>query len=83
LNFVFLHSRPLISHDGDEAWIRKERLLRFDREFARRTEIFDDQADFQGPATWMTEEEMDEAEEAKSRRLEALKRPKQTLHIGL
>mmetsp|Transcript_60485 Transcript_60485/g.91216 ORF Transcript_60485/g.91216 Transcript_60485/m.91216 type:complete len:284 (-) Transcript_60485:789-1640(-) len=70
-------------HDGDEAWVRKERLLRFDREFARRTEIFDDQADFQGPETWMTEEEIEKAEEATSRRLEALKRPKQTLQIGI
>lgn len=71
------------SHGSDRAWMQKERLLRFDREFARRTEIFDDQADYQAPSTWMTEEERQEAEENLSRQMEALKRPKQTLNLAI
>ena len=54
----------------DSAWIRKERLLRFDREFARRTEVFDDQEDFLGPAA--------------RERTEALtRRAKQTLRLDV
>ncbi|KAL3939889.1 MAG: hypothetical protein SGBAC_005463 [Bacillariaceae sp.] len=67
----------------DESWAQKERLLRFDRDFARRTKIFDDQADFQGPATWMSEEERGVAEQTQQDRLEALRRPKQVLNIGI
>jgi hypothetical protein len=57
-------------------------LLRFDREFARRTEIFDDQADYQAPSTWMTVDERQQAEENQTRQIEALKRQKQTLNLG-
>mmetsp|Transcript_24207 Transcript_24207/g.57261 ORF Transcript_24207/g.57261 Transcript_24207/m.57261 type:complete len:330 (+) Transcript_24207:72-1061(+) len=67
----------------DKAWIQKERLLRFDREFARRTEIFDDQADYQNPTTWMSEEERQEAEEKQREHLESMKRPKQTLNLDI
>jgi hypothetical protein len=70
--------------DGDgKAFLQKERLLRFDRDFARRTEVFDDQADYQAPSTWMTEEEEKEAEENKLKHLESLKRPKQTLKLAI
>ena len=71
------------SHDNDAAWIQKERLLRFDREFAKRTEIFDDQADYQGPSIWMTDEENTIAQENASKRMEDLKRPKQVLNISI
>jgi len=67
----------------DKAWIQKERLLRFDSEFARRTEIFDDQADYQNPTTWMSEEERQEAEEKQREHLESMKRPKQTLNLDI
>jgi hypothetical protein len=69
------------SHDNDRAWVQKERLLRFDREFARRTEIFDDQADYRGPSTWMDAEERQVAEEKQTKQLEKLKRPKQLLNL--
>jgi hypothetical protein len=71
------------SKTQDKAWIQKERLLRFDREFARRTEIFDDQADYQNPTTWMSEEERQEADENKRKHLERMKRPKQTLNLNI
>jgi hypothetical protein len=57
-------------------------LSQFDREFARRTEFFDDQADYQAPFTWTTVEELQQAEENQSRQIEALKRQKQTLNLG-
>jgi len=65
------------------AFLRKERLLRFDRDFARRTQILDDQADYQAPSTWMTEEEKKEAEENQQKHLESLKRPKQVLNLAI
>jgi len=73
---------PPIDGDG-KAFLQKERLLRFDRDFARRTEVFDDQADYQAPSTWMTEEEEKEAEENQLKHLESLKRPKQTLKLAI
>ncbi len=72
------------SSDGNgKAFLQKERLLRFDRDFARRTQIFDDQADYQAPSTWMTEEEKKEAEENQRKHLESLKRPKQRLNLAI
>ena len=46
-----------------ESWLLKERLLRFDREFARRTEVVDDQEDYYAntTSTWLTEEEKHDA----------------------
>lgn len=84
-NFVvrFTNLPTYGSHSNDKNWLQKERLLRFDREFARRTQIFDDQADYQGPTTWMTEEEKAQAEENQKRQQEALKRPKQVLNLAL
>jgi len=72
------------SEGDDKASIQKNRLLRFDREFARRTEIIDDQSDYQTPSTWMSEDERQEAEENQQKQLESLKRPKQTLlNLGM
>mmetsp|Transcript_3266 Transcript_3266/g.7053 ORF Transcript_3266/g.7053 Transcript_3266/m.7053 type:complete len:317 (-) Transcript_3266:283-1233(-) len=68
---------------NEKAYQQKERLLRFDRDFARRTEVFDDQADYQGPTTWMTQEEQEEAEENQQKNLESLKRPKQTFNLDI
>lgn len=68
---------------NEKAFLQKERLLRFDRDFARRTKVFDDQADFQAPSTWMSEEEKKEAEENELKHFESLKRPKQTLKLAI
>ena len=80
--FLFHFSRNFSDGNGT-AFLRKERLLRFDRDFARRTQIFDDQADYQAPSTWMTEEEKKEAEENQQKHLESLKRPKQVLNLAI
>ena len=77
------HFSFLLSCRNDKSWEHKERLLRFDRDFARRTEIFDDQEDFEVTSFWMTEEEQQQAEEKTAARIEALKRPKQTLTLDL
>ena len=75
------------SHANDPGWAQKERLLRFDKEFARRTQIVDDQADFQGVAgstAWMTASEEDQALRQELDRQDALNhRPKQTLNIAI
>ena len=77
-----------LSHGGcsagnGKAFLQKDRLLQFDRDFARRTEVFDDQEDYQSPSAWMTEEEKQEAEENQLKQLESLKRHKQTLNISI
>mmetsp|Transcript_40805 Transcript_40805/g.59924 ORF Transcript_40805/g.59924 Transcript_40805/m.59924 type:complete len:363 (+) Transcript_40805:148-1236(+) len=49
----------------DPAIIHKERLLKFDREFTRRTVILDDQADYFSSSTsmWLNEDERQNAED--------------------
>ena len=70
--------------DGDgKAFLQKDRLLAFDRDFATRTKILDDQEDYQAPTTWMTEEEKEEVEAKQHEYLESLKRPKQMLKLDL
>ena len=81
--FIFLLRVTGCSDGNGKAFLQKERLLRFDRDFARRTQIFDDQADYQAPSTWMTEEEKKEAEENQLKHLESLKRPKQRLNLAI
>ena len=68
----------------NEAWLHKERLLRFDREFARRTVILDDQEDFyaNSTSTWLTEEEKQEAQgKVEDRQNELNHRKKQTMSL--
>jgi hypothetical protein len=49
--------------DALSAWRHKERLLLYDREFASRTKVFDDQADYyRKESAWLTEDERLEAE---------------------
>lgn len=68
----------------NEAWLHKERLLQFDREFARRTVILDDQEDFyaNSTSTWLTEEEKHEAQgKVEDRQNELNHRKKQTMSL--
>ncbi|KAG7352905.1 zinc finger C2HC5-type motif containing protein [Nitzschia inconspicua] len=71
------------ANNKDKAWLQKERLLRFDREFARRTQIFDDQADYQQHTSWLTEEERKEAENQEEERRQSLRRPKQMMNLAM
>lgn len=61
----------------------KNKLLGFDREFAKRTVVVDDQSDFQGSTIWLSDKERAEAEMKEQERMEAMKRPKQVLNIAL
>mmetsp|Transcript_23048 Transcript_23048/g.26296 ORF Transcript_23048/g.26296 Transcript_23048/m.26296 type:complete len:323 (-) Transcript_23048:154-1122(-) len=72
---------PLAS---DKAWQHKERLLRFDRDSARRTVIWDDQEDYfsSSKSTWLSEEEKTNAHQKETERNKKLhERQKQTLNI--
>jgi hypothetical protein len=67
------------------AWQHKERLLRYDRESAERTQVFDDQADYYSnqTSTWLTEEEKTEAEQKdEDQRTDLHTRKKQVLNIA-
>jgi activating signal cointegrator 1 len=69
-----------------EAWEQKERLLQYDREFAQRTIILDDQADYYNRATssWLSEQERQEAEKHEQERANAIQKrpaPKMSLDI--
>jgi len=70
----------------DRALLHKERLLRYDREFARRTVVLDDQADYfhRESSAWLTEDERAEAERKdEDRRREMHGRKKPVLNIAL
>merc|ERR1712238_630728 len=70
---------------NDKALLHKERLLKFDREFTRRTVIYDDQADYfrNSTSTWLTEEEKAVAkQDDTSQRKNLHERKKQTLTIS-
>ena len=69
-----------------EAWEQKERLLQYDREFAQRTIILDDQADYYNRTTsnWLNEHEQQEAQQLEQQRTDALQKraqPKMVLDI--
>lgn len=61
----YLVEAPSPSNGGTAAERHKERLLRFDREFAQRTRVYDDQADYfaNSTSTWLTQDERGDAEE--------------------
>lgn len=67
-----------------EAWRHKERLLRYDRDFARRTVVLDDQEDYfnNQTSTWLTEDERTEAGEKEAQRNHDMhSRQKQKLNL--
>ena len=69
-----------------EAWEQKERLLQYDREFAQRTIILDDQADYYNRATsnWLNESEQRQAQEQEQERTATLQtRPKPKMILDL
>lgn len=68
-----------------ESWLLKERLLRFDREFVRRTEVVDDQEDYyaNSTSTWLTDEERHNAQDKADDRQQELNQSgkKQVLNL--
>jgi len=70
----------------DKALLHKERLLKYDREFTKRTHVYDDQADYFSNATsmWLDENERNDAEERDAARQKYIhERKKQTLTLDL
>lgn len=70
----------------DQAWLHKERLLRFDRESAQRMIVIDDQSDYAAThqMAWLTQEETDEAEEKQAEREQNFRqRPTMQLDLAL
>ena len=68
----------------DKALLHKERLLKYDREFTKRTHVYDDQADYFSNTTsvWLDENERNDAEEKDSARQKDIhERKKQTLSL--
>ena len=68
----------------EKALLHKERLLKFDREFTKRTTILDDQADYysNSKSQWLEENERADAEEKDDdRRKELHERKNQTLKL--
>lgn len=76
------------SDDGkvDKVLLHKERLLKFDREFTKRTVVLDDQADYfsNSNSLWLNEDERADADERDDeRRRDIHERKKQVLSIHL
>jgi Putative zinc finger motif, C2HC5-type len=81
-----LTCRLTLGNRKDDAWIHKERLLRYDREVAQRTVVVDDQADYYSNATsvWLTENERNEAAAQEKQRQEDIHlRKKMQLNLAL
>mmetsp|Transcript_1136 Transcript_1136/g.1847 ORF Transcript_1136/g.1847 Transcript_1136/m.1847 type:complete len:315 (-) Transcript_1136:50-994(-) len=69
----------------NKAWLHKERLLRFDRDFAQRTVVLDDQEDYYANTTsnWLTEDEkLDAKDQEEVRRKDMHERKRQTLSLN-
>jgi hypothetical protein len=68
----------------DKATLHIERLLKFDRESTKRTQIYDDQADYfqNSSSTWLTADEQQDAQlKEESRRIDLHTIKKHTLNI--
>jgi hypothetical protein len=75
-----------VSSADAAAWKHKERLLRYDREFAQRTVILDDQVDYyrNQTSTWLTDEEKaDAAAKEEERQDQVHKRKQMELNLAL
>ena len=86
MNRVLMYCHAHSAASKDEAWKHKERLLRYDREFAQRTVILDDQADYYNNTTsaWLDEDEQaDAARHEQQRQDEIHKRKNMQLNFAL
>jgi hypothetical protein len=65
---------PPKNKSSDTATLHKERLLKFDRDAARRTIIYDDQADYysNSTSTWLSEDEQQSAKAKEDQRQKEL-----------
>lgn len=79
------HFNSIRRSSTDEAWKHKERLLRYDREFAQRTIILDDQSDYYNRQTsmWSTDEEQTEAARLEQERHNDIHKRKMNMNLGI
>jgi hypothetical protein len=56
-----------------DAYKQKDKLLQFDREYAKRTRVYDAQSDYYESGTWLSEEEKTELAKKETRRQERLR----------
>lgn len=75
---------------ADESTVRayelKDKLLQFDRETAKRTQVLDAQSDYYTSSTWLDEEEkaaIDAKEKARMISVQRLNRPVEQLELDL
>ena len=86
LTFKTIIWRILSHRRNDPAWRHKERLLQFDREFASRTIVLDDMANYESDqvAAWLTPEQQAEAAQKEQERQDQLhKRKNMQLNIAM
>lgn len=60
--------------DTIRAYAQKDKLLMFDREHAKRTQVHDAQSDYYESSTWLTEEEKREIDEKQRKKKEKRER---------
>lgn len=63
--------------------IVKDKLMKFDREHAKRTEVRDTQSDYYTSNNWLSEEEKTEAEKKEKLRIESKKRSNRPVNISI
>lgn len=75
---------------ADESTIRayelKDKLLQFDRETAKRTQVLDAQSDYYTSSTWLSDEEkaaIDAKERIRMQAVQRLNRPAEQLELDL
>ena len=66
-----------------DAYRLKDRLLVFDKEHAKRTQVFDMQADYYESATWLTVEEKEIIDTREKKRREKYNKTKRITHFNI
>jgi hypothetical protein len=81
---------PLSSEEAEQAGLgealltavrHKDKLLRFDREHTKRTQVHDAQADYYTSTNWLTPEEKQQMEEKEKKRQETLLRSSKRMMV--
>jgi hypothetical protein len=75
--------RPELNQESTiRAYQQKDKLLLFDKENAKRTQVLDSQADYYESSTWLTDEEKREIDEKERKRVEKSMVGHKKMHIA-
>eukprot|EP01035_Chromulina_nebulosa_P017213 gene17213-22735_t len=66
-----------------KAYQMKDKLLVFDKEHAKRTQVFDSQADYYESSTWLTNEEKKAIDEKQKKRLDKYKPSNRKINVAI